>query len=264
MNGVEERIRRGCPTGSQRSMPLTDRAERELATLLSEADKPAAGVTLLTETDSDQHAAAKISAKTTPRRLHRWVLVACLAAVAGVVGYQLVSDLGAPPVAEQESAEEESAESGDAPMADYPVYHSVEDALTQSSLVVVGVPLDWEAREDDGLHFTVSTFEVNQTLYGPDREGEVIEVRQSSSPDDPGSSISEYYVHLEDVESEEILLFLSDSTADMYTPINPMDGIHAVDNSGISSVQSNVIELPAALDELREQIHHYEDTESQH
>ncbi|WP_120002811.1 hypothetical protein [Nesterenkonia muleiensis] len=247
---VTAHLHPGGYADAHQNMPLTDRAERELAALRNQTKEPPS----LPESSSEE-GAADTTEKVTPARRRRWILAACGAVLAGMIGYQMLGDVGPLPVVEQQTPE---------PEADYPVYHSLEEALTQSSLVVVGVPLDWEAREDDGLHFTVATFEVNQTLYGQDQEGEVIEVRQSSSPDDPGSSISEYYVHLDDVESEEILLFLSDSTAGTYNPINPMDGIHAVDQGEVSSIQSNVIELPATLNELRQQIQHYEDTESQH
>lgn len=244
MNGIEERIRRASPAEAHRNMPLTDRAEHELAALLNQPVEQSSASISLPASGSGDGAAADTE-KATPARRRRWILAACGAVLAGMIGHQMLGEVGPLPVVEQQTPE---------PEADYPIYRTLEEAMAQSSLVVVGIPQGSEPGQDGGLHFTVSDFEVSETLHGPDQDGEIIEVRQSSSPDDPGSSISEYYVHLEDVDSDEMLLFLSDSTADMYTPINPMDGIHAIDNGQISSLQDNQVNLPETLDELREQI----------
>lgn len=261
MNGIEERIRRSSPTPAQRNMPLTERAERELEALLNQTAKPAAAKSPRRGNASSDAVAAASSAEAAQRRRRRWILAACFAVFIGLVGYQVLGDLDALPVAQQESAETDGTESAD---ADYPVYPTLEDALSASTLVVLGEPLESEARQDAGLHYTVTRFEISETLAGPEPQENTIEVRQDSSVDDPGSSISDYYVHLEDVESDQILLFLSEPHDGMYHPINPMDGIHTVDNGEISPMDSHVIELPETLDELREQVRQYEDAESQH
>lgn len=190
---------------------------------------------------------------------HRVVTRSSVALALSGLAVTACSPTESPPESPPEN--EISGEVAGAPAADYPVYETLDDALTKSTLVVTGEPLEWEAREEDDLHFTVTTFEIDETLYGSAKEGSEIEIRQSSSPDEsePGSSVSQYFVHLEDIESEQILLFLSDSTAEMYNPINPMDGIHAIDQDQISSLQDNWIALPETVAELREHIDQYQE-----
>ncbi|WP_150460586.1 hypothetical protein [Nesterenkonia ebinurensis] len=276
MNAIEERIRRAQPTNAHRGMPLSPRAEQELAELTgSTTEEPrkedstesAPGNKARRRrrsahaSESPQEPTGKRAAppgSIRRRRIHQWTLAACLVTVAAAVGYQFISQQDPAPLAEnQEETAEEQTDSGELMTdADYPVYPTLDEALNQSTAVVLGTPLSSEAGPDEhGIEVTRTTFEVADALYGPALDGEVIEVAQTGALNGQPTSVSNYYVHLEDVEADQLLLFLSTSDgSSSFYPINPMDGIHAVTGERISPVQSNYLELPDTLDELREML----------
>lgn len=125
MNSIEDRIRRARPTHAYRGMPLTDRADRELLALLNKADE-ASSADNAPETGGQpiKHEPAALSAKPPAPRIRRWVLAACVTAVAGAVGYQLLSGDDSSPLADQDN----TLESGGSD-ADYETFGTADEAL---------------------------------------------------------------------------------------------------------------------------------------
>ncbi|MGY5765297.1 hypothetical protein ACXET9_08850 [Brachybacterium sp. DNPG3] len=185
-----------------------------------------------------------------------------------------------------ETPEETAAESVVEVSADYPDYGSLEAAFEAADTVVVGtvecsreafehpdaevaegaddsgtdlenpqsgVDLSDEDCEAMGVLTSIATLRVTEVISGDVEVGDSLDVVQTVGADDRATSEDESGAPIEEVDSPEVLLLLSDLGDGAYVLVNPFEGVYTVADGRLGAVTADGAGPDVgSLEELRE------------
>lgn len=143
-----------------------------------------------------------------------------------------------------QSTSDPGSESRPAIHGDWPHYESVDAATARAELIVVGRvgpshEIEAASAEATGMPTTVTEVQVTAVLKGDTEVGDRVQIGQTGTATQAEASTT----YLADVESPEVLVFLPEPSTDFTEPINPTQGVYAVEKDAVRA-------LPGASDAL--------------